>query len=117
MITKFKIFEKVHCEIQLEGEFPKIGDFVICRESINALIDEFLSTHVGEIVGTGGLLPYTVSFGLIENLPDYMKSYFNGNLIKVEGLAVRDFESWDIVNWSTHKKDLESHITSKRFDL
>ena len=102
MITNFKIFEEIN-----QGEL-EIGDYVICEESINDNLKDFISNNIGSFSGfseKGHPYIYIIKY---ENVPDFLleRDWFNNNC--------RRMCRREIKYWSKNIEDLESILAVKK---
>ena len=121
MITNFRIYEFIN-----QGK-PDIGDYVICKEEVEGLINvditnelnNFLLSNIGKVIGTkGGEIsedydneyPYLISYEKVPRKLKFCFEYSSDNNARVFGINEIEF-------WSKDKKDLESIISAKKYNL
>ena len=87
---------------------PQIGDYVICKDEYNTVIQDFISNSIGIIIpGETGRKYYTVKY---ENIPRSIRTYF-----RIDG--DRSFGKNDIVYHSKNKEDLEHFVQANKYNL
>ena len=100
---------------------PEIGDYVICKEtdwfigqgSLNPLIYiflNFINTNIGQIVDIDYMgYDYMIKY---ENFPKIIQDYFHYKNETSRGMA-----SYEIINHSKNKEELETILMSKKFNI
>lgn len=107
-----KTFETVN-----EGE-PQVGDYVICKESMDENLDEFISNNIGKFVRfrvendpVANIFECIIQY---ENIPTQLQYGFDCaiNLNNCRGMRIDE-----ISKWSKNKKDLDLEIELKKYNL
>ena len=103
MITKFKLFGSIN-----EGE-PKVGDYVICEESVSGeVVKEFISNNIG--IFSKSIHDETFKYSIeYENIPDNIYGAFTNKC--------RRMSRQEIKYWSKDKEELEILLVTNKYNL
>lgn len=114
-----KLYENVPT---LPNKHPDEGDYVICKGigysmKYDTNLKDFIDTHIGQIIGISintdpvdGVDYYSLEIEYDENeIPENLKPRFRFNTL--------DFTYNDILDWSSHKEELEIRVAAKKYNL
>ena len=97
------------------GDKPQIGDYVICKSSMQDLlskyINKFLTQTIGQCISKTGkhfLIKY-------EQIPKELKEFFHR--IGEKDNHFYYFKKHEILQYSKNKKDLEIYIDANKYNL
>jgi hypothetical protein len=99
MIISFKIFEN--------NKEPQIGDYVVCNiiDNFDADFQNFIKYNIGKIIDYVG-----VYYCEYENIPEKIDKFFDGtNFITAL--------SNEIIFYSENKKDVETYLKAKKYNI
>lgn len=92
---------------------PEIGDYVICSDDINIIINNFAKSNIGKIIhiyyDVLKKYPFIVQY---DNIPDDIK-YIKANQFE-NSIA---YKATEIIHCSKNKDDLSYFIETNKFNL
>jgi len=91
---------------------PEINEYVVCKEGIGYASAEFTSNNIGLIVNYNGRSAYSVKYEF-DIIPKNIREYFD---YTYDGYC-RAMTIDDIKFWSKNKEDVESYLTSKKYNI
>lgn len=101
--------------MKIEGEpvYCEAGEFVLCKDKpSHAILGTYLATHIGQISRVN-LNEYVVVF-YDESFPEFLaKHYFKND----GNYHIKKFNKNKILLHSSNRRDIESILVGKRFDL
>jgi len=112
MITKFKIYESIDI-----GE-PELGDYVICDESVEPILSDWLKANIGRAITTENRNGCIFDVYYDNEPPGNISFYFQGpKMFKLKERYYRPMRRDEILHWSKNKKDLDFFIDAIKYNL
>jgi hypothetical protein len=107
MITKFNLWND-----------PQVGDYIICHDKNVGILDEFLSSNIGQCVEIQNYpepgLPYKVQYSSSLIIKGNLQHFFKKSSIDT---MTRWISSVEIIFFSSSREECEAYLASKKYNI
>ena len=121
MVTKFEGSWYNKADYVKPEAYPQMSDYVICKEDFIDNVDDFLSTHIGQIVSNKKdeinnncfRLDFMIQYNYL-SIPKNIRKHF---ISKKNKRNCRSMRKDEIIHFSKNREELEALLRIKKYNL